>query len=366
MFTRRLRTAAVAAPAALLLATLAACGSSDSTTPAASGDGSASGGVENAKIAFLMPDLASTRYEQQDAPLFKAKMKELCPTCEVLYQNAAGDPAKQQQQADTMIAQQVDVIVLDAVDTAAAASIVNNAKTADIPLITYDRPIADVPADYYISFDNEGIGKMISESLVAQMKENGAKGGVLIVGGSPTDRAAGLIKKGMEAGVADSGFPVLASFDTPAWDPQKAQDWVSGQITQFGSKIDGIVAANDGTGGGSIAALKAAGVTPIPPVTGNDAEVAAVQRIINGSQFNTISKPISIVAGAAADAAYGFLSGNPPQGEVDLFGTPSKLFTPTVVTTDNVKEVIFDGEIYTPAEVCTGEYKAACTKLGIS
>ena len=158
---------------------------------------------------------------------------------------------------------------------------------------------------------------------------------------------------------------MLASYDTPEWQPSKAQDWVAGQITQFGDKITGIVAANDGTAGGSIAALKAAGVTPIPPVTGNDAEIAAIQRIISGDQYNTISKPIKIVAEKAAEVAVQLLNGQTPKPDATLFDTPSALFVPTVVTKDNVKKVIFDSGIYKPAEVCTGEYTKGCDELGI-
>jgi D-xylose transport system substrate-binding protein len=379
-----LRSSVLVGAAALAL-TLSACGGSDSTptdtaadTDAATSEDStaaADGGEEAAasdecvaegQVGFLMPDLASTRYEEQDAPLFIQRMGELAPGVEVLYQNADADPAKQQQQADAMIAQGVKAIVLDAVDTAAAASIVVNAQQAGIPVITYDRPIVSTPADYYISFDNEGIGRMIADSLVQKLDADGASGGLLIVGGSPTDNAAGLIKKGMEAGAAAGSYEVLATFDTPEWDPAKAQEWVAGQITQFGDQIVGVIAANDGTGGGSIAALKAAGVDPVPPVTGNDAEIAAIQRVVSGDQYNTISKPISIVAGAAAETATAFLCGNPPEAKVTLFDTPSELFTPSVVTKENVKEIIFDGGIYTADQVCTADYADACAELGIS
>lgn len=376
MRINNLKRGMLAGSAALVLA-LSACSSSDDTsaesTDAATAEETSEGTeagteecISEGQVGFLMPDLASTRYEEQDAPLFIARMGELAPGIEVLYQNADADPAKQQQQADAMIAQGVNAIVISSVDTAAAASIVVNAQAAGIPVITYDRPIISTPADFYISFDNEGIGKAIAESLVTKLDADGASGGVLIVGGSPTDDAAGLIKKGMEAGVAGSNYEVLASFDTPEWDPAQAQEWVAGQITQFGDQIVGIVAANDGTGGGSIAALKAAGVSPVPPVTGNDAEIAAVQRIISGDQYNTISKPISIVAGAAAEAVNSFLCGGAPESEVTLFDTPSQLFTPTVVTKENVKEIIFDSGIYTVDQVCTADYAAACTELGIS
>jgi D-xylose transport system substrate-binding protein len=346
--------------AVALVGALAACSSGTAT-----GGGDGGGGEESGNIAFLMPDLASTRYEQQDAPLFTEKVGELCPECEVNYQNADGDPATQQEQAEAAIADGADVIVLDAVDTKAAAAIVVNAQSQDIPVITYDRPIVDTPADYYISFDNELIGYSIATSLLDHLDTTGVQGGVLQVNGSPTDNAAGLIRDGVDRAIEENGREELAEFDTPAWDPQEAQDWVSGQIAQFGTQIAGIIAANDGTGGGSIAALKAAGVDPLPPVTGNDAEVAAVQRIISGDQFNTISKPISIVAEAAAEVAVQFLRGEAPAGDVELFDTPSELFEPTVVTRENIKEVIFDGGIYTAAEICTGEYAAGCTELGI-
>lgn len=254
-------------------------------------------------VAFLMPDQASTRYEEHDFPGFKAEMAKLCPDCTVIYQNADADVARQQQQFNSVITQGAQVIVLDPVDSSAAASLVVLAQSQGVKVIAYDRPIPDKTADYYVSFDNEGIGKAIAESLVAHLAEQGISpesGGLLQINGSPTDAAAGLIKKGIHAGIATGKYKTLAEFDTPDWAPPKAQEWASGQITRFGGEIIGIVAANDGTGGGAIAALKAAGVDPLPPVTGNDATIAALQLIIAGDQYNTISKPSEIVAAAAA------------------------------------------------------------------
>ena len=257
-------------------------------------------------------------------------------------------------------------IVIDPVDSTAAATIVNTARSQGVPIIAYDRPIPDTPADYYISFDNEKIGKSIGDDLVNHLKETGAQGGILEVNGSPTDAAAGLIKKGIHSAVDDSGFELLAEYDTPDWAPAKAQDWVSGQITRFGPRIVGVVAANDGTGGGAISAFKAAGVTPVPPVTGNDFEVAAAQRIIAGDQYNTISKPIKIVAEAAAEVAYQFVKGEKPAGKTTLFDTPSQLFDPTVVTLENIADVLSRSDQIKPSDVCTGEYAAPCAEHGIA
>ncbi|MEI8406324.1 MULTISPECIES: ABC transporter substrate-binding protein [unclassified Kribbella] len=347
----------VLAVAGLVALASASCGADE---------GGTAGGGSDAKIAFLMPDIASTRYELFDAPLFTAKMKELCAGCTVLYQNAAADPAKQQQQANSMLAQGVKAIVIDPVDSAAAASIVQTAQSQGVPVIAYDRPIPDKKADYYISFDNEKIGQLIAQSLVDHLKATKATGGILQVNGSPTDAAAGLIKKGIHSAVDPSGYRLLSEFDTPGWAPPKAQEWVSGQITRFPNQIAGVVAANDGTGGATIAAFKAAGAK-VPPVTGNDAELAALQRVIAGDQYNTISKPIKIVADAAAVVAHEFAQGNKPAGKTTLFDTPSELFTPTVVTKENIAEILKEpGFAVKIADVCTAEYKAACTELGLS
>lgn len=323
--------------------------------------------AESATVAFLMPDQASTRYEQHDFPGFKAEMSKLCAECKVIYQNANASATLQQQQFNSVIAQGAKIIVLDPVDSSAAAALVENAQAQDVKVIAYDRPIPDKPADFYVSFDNEGIGYAISQSLVNHLQESGVpKGaGVLQINGSPTDAAAGLIRDGIHRGLKASGYTTLAEFDTPEWAPPKAQEWAAGQITRFGDKIKGVVAANDGTGGGAIAAFKAAGVQPVPPVTGNDATIAALQLIIAGDQYNTISKPSEIVAAAAAKVAVELIQGKKPQASTTLYNTPSQLFTPAVITAKNIKAEILDKKIQTYAQVCTGDYTAACQKLGI-
>lgn len=357
----RSRYVAVAAMTALSVAVVSGCGSSGSSSDSGGGGADAS----NAKIAFLMPDTASTRYELADKPLFEKRLKEICPDCSVLYQNADSDAAKQQQQVDSALAQGVKAIVLDPVDSAAAASMVQKAQSQKVPIIAYDRPIPKAKADYYVSFDNQKLGKMFAQSLVDKVKQDHPNGGILEVNGSPTDAAAGLIKKGMHEAIDPSGLKLLAEYDTPDWAPAKAQDWVSGQITKFKDQIDGVVAANDGTGGGAIAAFKAAG-DPVPPVSGNDAELAAAQRIVNGDQYNTISKPIKIVAGASADVAYAFAQGKTPAGKTTLFNTPSQLFVPTVVTKENLKKQLIDSGELKASDVCTKEYAKGCAALGIS
>ena len=323
---------------------------------------------EAATVAFLMPDQASTRYEEHDFPGYEAAMKELCADCTVIYQNANADVSLQQQQVNSVIAQGAKVIVLDPVDSAAAAGLVQMAQSQGIKIIAYDRPIPDMPADYYVSFDNEGIGAAIAQSLVDHLKATGVAdgAGVLQINGSPTDAAAGLIRAGIDKSLDGSVYKTLAEYDTPDWAPPKAQEWTAGQITRFGPEITGIVAANDGTAGGAIAALKAAGVNPVPPVTGNDATIAALQLIIAGDQYNTISKPSEIVAKAAAEVTVKFLKGETPEAKTTLYNTPSELFVPAVVTRENIKAEIFDKGIQTAEQICTADYADACKELGIT
>ena len=331
--------------------------------------GSAAGYAQTVgTVAFLMPDQGSTRYDEHDWPGFQAELEKLCPDCTAIYQNGNGDVALQQQQFNSVIAQGATVVVLDPVDSGAAAALVELGQSQGVKVIAYDRPIPDRAPDFYVSFDNEGIGYAIAKSLVEHLRVVGVSPdgvGILQVNGSPTDAAAGLIADGSRRAIVESEFDHLAEFDTPNWAPPKAQEWVAGQITRFGDKIVGVVAANDGTGGGAVAALKAAGVDPIPPVTGNDAEIAALQHIIAGDQYNTISKPSEIVGAAAANIAFTFLSGGTPVATTTLYDAPSQLFVPAVVTRGNLKEIVIDTGIVTAAQLCAGDFAVYCAELGI-
>jgi D-xylose transport system substrate-binding protein len=258
--------------------------------------------------------------------------------------------------------------VLDPVDSTAAASLVQQARAQGVPVIAYDRPIPDAAPDFYVSFDNEAIGSLIAQSLVDHLTDMGVPttgGGILQVNGSPTDAAAGLIRDGIDTALDGSDYTTLAEFDTPDWEPSQAQNWVSGQVSQFSGQIIGVVAANDGTGGGAIAAFKAGGITPVPPVTGNDATLAGLQLIVSGDQYNTISKPSEIVAAAAAEVALQLIAGETPDSDDTLFDAPSQLFTPVVITAENMQAEMVDTGLVDPAELCADEYAAACAELGI-
>jgi D-xylose transport system substrate-binding protein len=363
---RHRRVLVAGAAAVLALAGLAACGDDDSGGSTESTGGSG-GDAGNAKIALLLPESKTTRYESFDRPMFEAKVKELCSGCEVLYSNADQDASKQQQQAETALTEGVKVMVLDPVDSKAAASIVNSAKGQGVPVISYDRFIADAPIDYYISFDNEKVGQLQGQALVDKLEADGATSGdIVMINGSPTDSNAASFKKGAHSVIDASGFTVAAEYDTPDWSPDKAQSWMEGQLSQVRDNLVGVYAANDGTAGGAIAAMKGAGLDPLPPITGQDAELAAIQRIVSGDQFMTVYKAIKPEADKAAELAVALAKGEKPAADTEFEGIPSFLLEPVAVTAENIKDTIIADGFYTADEICTSTYAQACQAAGIS
>jgi D-xylose transport system substrate-binding protein len=370
--TRISRAGRLAVVVAAVLVLAAAC----STTKTGGGGGS-SGGAK--KIALLLPEIKTTRYEAEDRPAFEAKVKALCSDCQILYSNANQQADQQLNQADAALTNGAKVMVLDAVDAKSAASIVAKAKAQNVPVIAYDRLILNADVDYYISFDNEQVGKLQGQSLVKKLKDDGKSGSIVMINGSPDDNNATLFKKGAHSVLDGSGFKIGKEYDTPTWSPDKAQTEMDQAITALGKNgFVGVYAANDGTGGGAIAAMKGAGIDPSSrPVTGQDAELAAVQRILTGEQYMTVYKAIRPQAEQAAQLAVDLVNGDTSaaqalaktktnNGQKDV---PSIILTPIAATKANAKQtvgqMISDGHIK-PAQLCTGAIASVCSQLGIS
>jgi D-xylose transport system substrate-binding protein len=364
------RLAAVVAAVTLLAA---AC----QTTDNGGGGGGSSGGDK--KIALLLPETKTTRYESQDRPLFEAKVKALCSDCQIIYSNADQKADQQQNQADAALTNGAKVLVLDPVDSASAASIVSKAKAQNVPVISYDRLITNADIDYYISFDNVQVGKLQAQSLVQKLKEDGKDGSVVMINGAPTDNNAKLFKQGAHSVLDSSGFKIGKEFDTPDWSPDQAQNEMEQAITSLGKDaFVGVYAANDGTAGGAIAAMKGAGITPSSrPVTGQDAELAAVQRVLSGEQYMTVYKAIKPEAEQAAELAVNLVNGNKSaadglakdttnNGQEDV---PSIILTPIAVTKATAKETIgkmvSDGFLKAD-QICSGPAASACQQAGLA
>jgi D-xylose transport system substrate-binding protein len=346
-------------------AVFAGCGSNNDSS-----SGSGSGG--NAKIALLLPESKTARYETQDKPLFTNKVKALCSGCEVIYSNADQDPAKQQQQAEAAITQGAQVLVLDPVDAASAVTIVKQATAKNIPVISYDRLIDSSDIKYYISYDNEKVGKLQATSLKDKMND---KGTIVMINGAPTDNNAKLFKAGAHSVFDKSNIKIGKEYDTPDWSPDKAQSEMEQAITALGKTgFQGVYAANDGTAGGAIAAMKSAGINSADrPTTGQDAELAAIQRIIAGTQYMTIYKAIKPEAEQAAQLAVALGNGTTPDaslltGKTTAGGAQidSIILDPVVVTKDNVNDTIVKDGFWTAQQICTSAYTADCKAAGIT
>lgn len=361
------RRGLVALGLAAVMLGASACAESEQPT-----EGSGQSVDKGFKIGLLLPESKTTRYESFDRPLIEAKLKELCAKCEVLYQNADQDSSKQQSQAEAMLTQGVKVLILDAVDAKAAGGIVSQAKNQKIPVVAYDR-LASGPVDYYVSYDNRTVGETQGKALLSALEAGGdlKRGKIVMINGAPTDPNAADFKAGAHS-VLDGKVDIGKEYDTPDWSPDKAQSQMEQAITAVGKdKIIGVYAANDGTAGGAIAAMKSAGISKLPPVTGQDAELAAIQRILAGQQYMTVYKAIKPEADTAADMAVALATGKKYQGETvtknnGTLDVPSLLLQPVAVTKENIKDTIIADKFYTVDQICTGEYAKACQAAGIS
>jgi D-xylose transport system substrate-binding protein len=363
------------APVLLVLAVsvlLVACGGgndkSSSGTGASTSAATSSGGAKT--IGLLLPETKTARYEAHDKPVFQAKVKELCPDCKQLYQNASQDPQKQQTQAEAMLAQGVDVLVLDAVDVGSVGPIIEQAQQKKVPVIAYDRLISKQPISYYVSFNNVRQGRVQAQTLVDKI---GKSKPIIMINGAPTDPSAGDYKNGAHQ-IFDKALSIKKEYDTPDWSPDKAQREMEQAITAVGKNgFAGVYSANDGMASGAIAAMKGAGIDPKSrPITGGDAELAAIQRIVSGEQYSTIYLTINKQAQAAAELAVAAAQGKPaPAGLVNAktdngaMQVPSVLLTPVAVTKDNIKDTVVKDGFYKISDICTGKYAAGCKQIGL-
>ncbi|MFI8190097.1 sugar ABC transporter substrate-binding protein [Streptomyces sp. NPDC085946] len=366
-----MRRAAVAIASSALAVSLAACGSAkESGGDSDKATGSAAKG-DNIKIGLLLPESKTARYEKFDRPLIEGKIKELTDNkAEIQYNNARQDASLQAQQIDTMITSKVDVLILDAVDAKAIKNSVQKAVDAGIKVVAYDR-LAEGPISAYTSFDNVEVGRTQGKALLEQLGDKAKDSQIVMMNGSVTDPNAAQFKKGAHE-VLDGKVKIGKEYDTKEWSPDNANANMEAAISALGKKkIAGVYSANDGMAGGIITALKAAGIGDIP-VTGQDAELAAVQRIVAGEQFMSVYKPYAPEAEAAAEMAVALAKGE-DLGSIakdkvssdSAKDVPSVLVPVTSLTKDNVKDTVIKDGVYTAAEICTGKYKAACDKLGI-
>lgn len=341
--------------------TLVACGEGPSSTGAALGK----------KVAFLVPDARTDRFDTKDRPYFETKIASLCSTCQVIYGNANQDAVLQQKQAESALASGVGAIVLDPVDRQAASAIVAKAAKRGVPVVAYDRLIANTESlKYFVGFDAEAVGVIQGTSLLNRLSKI-ATPTVVMINGDPDDPDATLLKRGAHS-VLDGNVKIANEFDVAAWSDDRAKD-LTQALTVLNNKVDGVYAANDSLATGAILAMKEAKVKPVPPVTGADAQLEAVQRVLAGEQYMTVYKAIKQEAEAAAQLAYQLAYGvavpaSATNGKTVSNGVrdiPALLVPPQEVTRKTLVMTVLADGYWKRSEICTAQYAQACRSAGI-
>ncbi|MFC5704003.1 D-xylose ABC transporter substrate-binding protein [Cohnella faecalis] len=336
---------------AAMLVILPACSSNNGGQQESSSEAAASGD-EKIVVGFLMDTLEEERW-QRDKQYMTAEAE--ANNVEIKIQVANGDDAKQISQAENLINQGIDVLVAVPHNAEAASAIVEIAHDANIPVLSYERLIKNADVDFYIQVDGERVGEIQAEALTKLVP----KGNYVLIEGADTDNSAHLFKQGqmniLKPFVDKGDIKIVYDQWTEEWDPANALANMENALTSNNNKVDAVLAANDGTAGGAIQALEAQGLAGKVPVTGQDAELAAMKRIIEGTQTMTVYKPIQPLAKKAMEVAIQMAKKETVKtdsvtnnGKNDV---PTVLVEPIAITKDNIDKEIIESGFYTKEQV---------------
>ncbi|MFC5638124.1 sugar ABC transporter substrate-binding protein [Streptomyces bullii] len=362
---------AIALTASASALSLTACGAFGGDA----GDSSAAPEKDDAiTVGLLLPDRDTARFEKFDYPLIKKEIASLTNgRGKVVYANAEASVARQSRQFQQMIDDRVDVVLVDALDAKAVASDVRKAKDAGIPVIAYDR-LAQGPIDAYVSHDNELVGEVQARSLLDELGGRASAGKVVMMNGDPADPNTALFKAGALSELQGK-VNIVRQYDTAKWSPAIAKANMKKAIEAVGlNDIAAVYSANDGMAGAAIEALEEAGATEMPPVTGQDANLDAVQRIVAGRQFMTVYKSFLLEATNAAKIAVAKVQGRSIEFDAltrDRVDSPTQKDIPAMLvpvvalTKDNIEATVIKDGVYTVKEICTTRYAAACAAIGL-
>jgi len=325
----------------------------------------------------ILPDATtSPRWEANDRPSLQKAFDDAGIQSDI--QNAGGDKAKFGTICDSMINGGVQVLMIVNLDSDSGSACLKKAEAAGVKTIDYDRLTLGGGASYYVSFDNVKVGELMGAGLAKCLTDNGkTKANIVYINGDPTDNNAALFKSGYVKALKpkiDSGDYKLVGDQTGLWDATKAGTAFEQLYTQNNGNIDGVVSANDTMAGGIVARLAANKLAGKVPVTGQDASVEGLQRILAGTQCMTVYKNVDLEAKAASDLAIALIKGDTATAKKLATGSvkdtvlnkdvPSALATPEAIYKDSVKKVIDDG-FQKASDVCTGQYAKYCQQAGI-
>ncbi len=306
---------------------------------------SMAGMAKEVKIGMAIDDLRLERW-QKDRDIFVNKAESL--GAKVFVQSANGNEETQMSQIENMINRGVDVLVIIPYNGQVLSNVIKEAKQEGIKVLAYDRMINNADIDFYISFDNEKVGEMQAQSLVDTVPQ----GNYVRMGGSPVDNNAKLFRAGqmkvLKPYVDDGKIKSVGDQWVDGWLPENALKIMENALTANNNKIDAVVASNDATAGGAIQALSAQGLAGKVAISGQDADLAGVKRIISGTQTMTVYKPITTLATSAAEIAVELGNDQQPKADATLNNglkdVPSRLLTPIEVNKENIDAtVIKDG-----------------------
>ncbi len=357
----------------------AACSLDNPPQSAAQAPGESTGGKASGKVGVILPDTtSSTRYELYDKPLLEQALGDAGITADI--QNAQGDKNKFASIAQSMIGDGVQVLIIDSIDAASGAGVEQQATAAGVDVIDYDRVNLGGTAPYYVSFDNEDVGKLQAQTLVDCLSDQGVDKPKIIMmnGGTDVDNNAVLFQKGAHSvfdPLVDEGkLEIVGEATVKGWKVEEAAPAFTQALTAAGSDVQGVLAANDDIANAVIGVLKNDGADGKVAVTGQDSSIVGLQNVVTGKQSMTIFKNVTLEAGAAAALAISLISGtDPAESGITLspFEDPQApdhalqalLLPSQVITQANVQDVIDAGAL-TADEICAG-IEDDCDELGI-
>lgn len=271
--------------------------------------------------------------------------------------DAGGSPEKQLADVDGLIAKGAKALIVLAMDKDAIVPALAKAKQRNIPVIAYDRLI-EQPGVFYITFDNKEVGRMQARGVFAAKPA----GNYVMIKGSPTDPNADFLRAGqqevLDAAIKSGKIKIVGEEYTEGWKPEVAQKNMEQILTRNGNKVDAVVASNDGTAGGVVAALSARGISGVP-VSGQDGDQAALNRVALGTQTVSVWKDARDLGKEAAAAAVDLAAGKKVPGAETWSGgekkvaIQSKFLKPVPITKDNLDVVVKAGWI-TKDNLCKG------------
>ncbi|OIV45846.1 D-xylose ABC transporter substrate-binding protein [Sodalis sp. TME1] len=304
------------------------------------------------KIGMAVDDLRLERW-QKDRDIFVRQAESLGAS--VFVQSANGNEETQMSQIENMINRGVDVLVIIPYNGQVLANVIAEAKQEGIKVLAYDRMINNADVDFYISFDNERVGELQAHSLVTRV----AQGNYFLMGGSPVDNNAKLFRAGQMKvlqPLIDSGkIHIVGDQWADGWLPENALKIMENALTANNNHIDAVVASNDATAGGAIQALAAQGLAGKVAISGQDADLAAIKRIQQGTQTMTVYKPIKQLATEAAEIAVQLGQGETPKSNAKLNNglkdIPAWLLTPIAVDNTNIASTVIADGFHSQAEL---------------